>query len=183
MDFDVVPVTWNMWMYWPGSDITSGVTSVLDGSYNHLYLRNSTTGKMRQWLWEYNDSANWEPGTFPPYKVPLCIVTNLELATSGPSDFPSNADIAAANDGAGTDHIFYQNADGNLVRTLYYSDAITGSESIASIPSGSKIAATYYSTMSGEGALVYYKNASRTDAISYVEVNRNGETVLKGVVQ
>ena len=46
---------WWMWAEMDGSDEQSGVASVTLNNVEHTYLRNSTTGKIQLWTWDYYD--------------------------------------------------------------------------------------------------------------------------------
>ena len=98
----------------------------------------------------------------------------------GPSTITSGSDIAAANDGDSTDHIFYQ-VGNELTRALYYGQGVTNFESLATVAGGSKLAAVYDS--SNSGALVYYQEANDTSVIAYQEINRSGQKIQSGQVQ
>jgi hypothetical protein len=64
MNFNSDP--WTLWAGFAGSDVYSGVASLLWGNLNHLYLVNSTTGSLVQWTWDYtvNSDASWQKGDF-----------------------------------------------------------------------------------------------------------------------
>ena len=49
--------TWNMWEVFDDSDPVSGVAAVLTPGFSHVYLRNSTTKQMQQWMWHFVPST------------------------------------------------------------------------------------------------------------------------------
>ena len=55
---------WYMWATFPGSDIKSGVATVVSGTVNHLYLVHDSSRILQQWTWDYsvNDDTSWQKG-------------------------------------------------------------------------------------------------------------------------
>jgi hypothetical protein len=49
---------WHMWYSFTGSSNEAGVDCVIVNNFNHLYLRNSTTGALQQWQWDYFEQVN-----------------------------------------------------------------------------------------------------------------------------
>ena len=103
--------------------------------------------------------------------------------TRSRTNITAGSDIAATYDGFSTDYIFYQDANDQLIRALYYGQQITDLEEIAVIKADSKLSATYGSSHSNDGAMVFYQNATNTKAISYETVNRSGDKLLSGTVE
>lgn len=151
-------------MNFTNSDSNSGVASVISNNHNHLYLRNSSTNGLQQWTWDYTVGPTdtvWTPGV------------------RGPTTITSGSDIAAANDGASTDHIFYE-VNNELTRSLYYGQGFSNLETLGPVARGSKLSATY--DTSYLGAMVYYQEANNASAIGYQEINRSGQKVRNGTV-
>ncbi|KAF2720558.1 hypothetical protein K431DRAFT_89837 [Polychaeton citri CBS 116435] len=120
----------NMWMKFPESDQDSGVSCVLADNFNHLYLRNSTTKAVQQWQWDYVDVSNWVLG---PRSA-----TNASTARG--------SDIAAANDGSGTDYVLWTSPNGALIRGMYLgrdSDYFQGYATDETASPSSKMSASF----------------------------------------
>ena len=95
---------------------------------------------------------------------------------------PSGVDLAAANDFAGTDHIFYEKDRQQLVQAMFYGSVVSENRVIATIPHGSKFTAAYDLPVSNNFVTVYYRNASDSSTISYEVVNENGGKVLSSAI-
>ena len=156
---------WHMWASFPQSDASSGVACALNGNKNHMYLRNTSTtaGFVQQWTWDYVHVTNWLLGTTSPNDIAMA----------------PGFDIAVANDGAGTDHVFYQLVNGTVIRALSDGSAATLHDYEAldaqTAYRGTKLAAAYLDPTGGTaGAVLMYQNATNVENLYTVEITRSG---------
>jgi len=63
------------------------------------------------------------------------------------------------SNGAGTDYVFYQDQNGNLVRVVSEGQQFINEQPVVSIDPGAKLSAVYNSSSSA--AVVYYKRTVR----------------------
>ncbi|KAK4934141.1 hypothetical protein LTR28_010871 [Elasticomyces elasticus] len=127
-------------------------------------MRNSTTAAVIQFKWDYSTDNGWQN------------VTMNHTMKAG-------SDIAVCNDGAGTDHIFYQEEPGsNIKRALSYNSAMTDFKTLEAASVGSKLAASYPTTGSNAGALVMYQNATDPSTLWFSQIARTGSEVANGAL-
>lgn len=95
---------------------------------------------------------------------------------SSPSDEPiaTGSDIAACNDDAGTDYIFYQVPSDTITRALSYTAEMSDFKSITALSGDSKLATAYVSNSTSAGAMLLYQDTTNASSISYLQVSRTG---------
>ncbi|KAK5000990.1 hypothetical protein LTR66_000269 [Elasticomyces elasticus] len=157
--------TWRQEFSFYGSDPSAGVGCADGSSVSNIYVRNSTTAAVRRFYWTYSpDIWGWQN------------VTMNQTIKSG-------SDIAVCNDGAGTDHIFYQEEPGgNIKRALAYDAVMSDSETLEVASAGSKLDALYVATGSNPGALVMYQNATDPSTLWFSQIARTGTEVANGAL-
>jgi hypothetical protein len=103
------------------------------------------------------------------------------------------SDVAACNDGAGigTDFIFYQAANGSLVKALSYSQpaSLTDFQYLGEAARGTKLKAIYNNGSlagntgsRGAGAVLYYQDNSGQPGLAALQVDRDGRVLDQGRV-
>lgn len=159
---------WHNWTYFGKSDPASGAACLLTDDVTHLYIRNSSTGAVAQWTWNYYDQY-------------VNGVAGWSTATTGPST-TGKTDLAAATDGDGTDYVFYQDNDGNLVRMLEYGQGLTNDLVIGPAARESRFAAAYGAIGSNEGVFVIYWTSNSPPQAVYRQLDRSGTVLLSGTL-
>ncbi|TKA68351.1 hypothetical protein B0A55_13041 [Friedmanniomyces simplex] len=155
---------WRTFTAFFDSDPDTGVACVLKNGSNHVYMRNSSTSALQQWQWDYAnpDTAMWQLGATTP--------RNESIARG--------AHIAVTTDGISTDYIFYQNANKQTVRALYYgqniSDFVSDLDSLNTASLGYRLSATW-STGSSRGAVALTQNSTAPTEMIYALITRNGQ--------
>lgn len=156
---------YNIWFAFDGADADAGVASVINDKVNHVYLRNSTTGVLQLWTWDY--------------KVPTVQQAwEVRLDIPGTARVADNGSIAAATDGTSTDYIFYQDSNGKTVGATYSGSSISNIESdVASISTatvGYSLAAAWSS--SADEAIVMSQSGSNTTNLLFSGVTGSGSS-------
>lgn len=168
MDFSGGDGLWHMWATF-GGDKTAGVASVVVDGYNHLYLRNATTGALSQWKWNYRNVTAWSPG--------LSFTASDALVASGGS-------ISAASDGTGMDYIYYQNGQGAVVRTTTnlagskVNAATDGTSALPAIGSGNGFSATW--SAANSSPLIVHQSTDDTTQMLFTTMGNSGQVATTG---
>ena len=94
----------------------------------------------------------------------------------------SQTNIAATTDGQGTDYIFYQQGNGDIMRALNVGQGPSNYLSMGPAQAKSPIAAAYGSSGSDDGAWVMYRKDGTSSSAYYQQVDRSGEVLSSGQV-
>ncbi|KAK3691610.1 hypothetical protein LTR37_018565 [Vermiconidia calcicola] len=154
--------SWWTWASFPDTDEMSGVSTVIADFYNHLYVRNVSTNSLTRVTWNYflEPETSWRAGE------------------PGPS-IPLGSAIAAVNNGARTDYVFYQDETNQLTRVVSQGSAMTDTVGLVALNPRSKLGATYDASISA--AVVYYQQAGDV-SIAYQGITEGGQKVVSGSV-
>ena len=90
--------------------------------------------------------------------------------------------IAATTDGEGTDYVFFQTQNGNIVRGLQTGQGVSDFLSLGPAAKSSRIAAAYGDYGAGEGAFVIYNSADTPGQAMYELRDRSGEVLASGSI-
>ncbi|KAF7185321.1 hypothetical protein HII31_13300 [Pseudocercospora fuligena] len=156
------PPYWHSdWSWFNQSDPEAGVASVLINNNNHLYLRNSTTGLLQQWTWNYVTKDGWQVGA----------------NASNSHSVAENGAVAALTDGQSTDMIFYQQSGGKTVMTTFsgnsFGNFVGDEKNLNSASIGYGIAAAW---AGNDGGAVLNQNSSDSNELLLSSVATNGQT-------
>lgn len=88
--------------------------------------------------------------------------------------------IAATTDSDGTDYVFWQAQNGNIIRALQTGNGIQDQISLGQAAGSSRIAAAYGDYGAGEGAFVIYNSADTEGKAVYELRDHSGEVLVSG---